>query len=98
MARTAPSASAPRKIDLLDHALYEGDPQPTYAWLRKHDPVYWDETNDLWAISRHADIVAISRDPERFSSAKGSRPNTNGSGSMIDNDDPRHIAFRHIFQ
>ncbi|MEZ4278578.1 MAG: cytochrome P450 [Myxococcota bacterium] len=92
------SSPAPRSIDLLDHALYEGDPQPTYAWLRQNEPVYWDETNELWGISRHADIVAISRDPERFSSAAGSRPNTNGSGSMIDNDDPKHIAFRRLFQ
>lgn len=90
--------TASRKLDLLDHALYEGDPQPVYRWLRNEAPVYWDETNSLWAISRHADIVAISRDPERFSSARGSRPNTNGSGSMIDNDDPKHIAYRHLFQ
>jgi len=92
------SQSASRSIDLLDHALYEGDPQPTYAWLRRNDPVHWDETNRIWGISRHADIVAISRDPDRFSSAKGSRPNTNGSGSMIDNDDPKHVAFRRLFQ
>jgi cytochrome P450 family 142 subfamily A polypeptide 1 len=92
------SKAVSRKIDLLDHALYEGDPQPTYAWLRQNEPVYWDETNRLWAISRHADIVAISRDPGRFSSAEGSRPNTNGSGSMIDNDDPKHVAFRQLFQ
>ncbi|MEZ4333233.1 MAG: cytochrome P450 [Myxococcota bacterium] len=90
--------ASPHPIDLLDHALYEGDPQPTYAWLRRKEPVYWDEINRLWAISRHADIVAISRDPKRFSSAQGSRPNTNGSGSMIDNDDPRHLAYRHLFQ
>ena len=64
------TATAPRSIDLLDHALYEGDPQPTYAWLRRNEPVYWDETNRLWGVSKHADIVAISRDPERFSSAR----------------------------
>ena len=86
------------KIDLLDRALYEGDPQPTYTWLRENAPVYWDETNEIWGISRHADIVAISRDPKHFSSAQGSRPNTPGSGSMIDNDDPKHVAFRRIFQ
>lgn len=85
-------------IDLLDRALYEGDPQSTYRWLRDNAPVYWDETNEIWGVSHHADIVSISRDPKRFSSAAGSRPNTPGSGSMIDNDDPKHVAFRRIFQ
>jgi cytochrome P450 family 142 subfamily A polypeptide 1 len=92
------SANASKTIDLLDRALYEGDPQPTYTWLRENAPVYWDETNEIWGISHHADIVEISRDPKRFSSAEGSRPNTGGSGSMIDSDDPRHLAFRRIFQ
>ena len=86
-----------RKIDLLDRALYENDPTDAYRWLREEAPVYWDETNAIWGISRHEDITKISRDPVRFSSAEGSRPNTVGSGSMIDNDDPRHLAFRRIF-
>ena len=92
------SAAEKNTIDLLDRAFYEGDPQPGYTWLRENAPVYWDETNEIWGISHHADIVAISRDPKRFSSAEGSRPNTSGSGSMIDSDDPRHVAFRRIFQ
>ncbi|MEM7412256.1 MAG: cytochrome P450 [Myxococcota bacterium] len=86
-----------RAIDLLDHHLYEGDPQETYTWLRNEAPVYWDATNELWGISRHADIVSMSRDPGRFSSGEGSRPNTPGSGSMIDSDDPKHLAYRRLF-
>jgi cytochrome P450 family 142 subfamily A polypeptide 1 len=89
--------SSHRSIDLLDRNLYEGDPEPTYAWLRSHAPVYWDETNQLWGISRYADIVAISRDTKLFSSAQGSRPNLPGDESMINQDDPRHQALRRIF-
>ncbi len=29
-----------RSIDLPDQALYEGDPDPSYAWLRANAPVY----------------------------------------------------------
>lgn len=86
-----------RSIDLLDRNLYEDDPEPTYAWLRNNAPVYWDETNQLWGISRHADVVAISRDTKLFSSAQGSRPNLPGDESMINQDDPRHQALRRIF-
>jgi cytochrome P450 family 142 subfamily A polypeptide 1 len=65
--------------------------------LRSHAPVYWDETNRLWGISRHADVVAVSRDTKLFSSALGSRPNLPGDESMINQDDPRHQALRRIF-
>ncbi len=96
-ARSEPQASGVEPIDLLDRALYEGDPEPTYAWLRRHAPVYWDETNRVWGISRHEDIVAISRNPALFSSAEGSRPNLPPDPSMINQDDPRHLARRRLF-
>jgi len=51
-------------IDLLDGDLYAGDPDPTYAWLRRHAPVYRDETNRLWGVSRYHDVVARRRDRE----------------------------------
>ena len=86
-----------RQIDLLSRELYEGDPDPTYAWMREHAPVYWDEANEIWGITRYEDVVRISRDPATFSSAQGSRPNIPGTGSMIDQDDPTHLAYRRLF-
>jgi len=97
MSESAPRTNPTHEIDLLDRRLYEEGPQETYAWLRANAPVYWDETNGLWGISRHEDVVAISRDTARFCSGEGSRPNTGSSGSMIDSDDPRHVAFRRVF-
>jgi cytochrome P450 family 142 subfamily A polypeptide 1 len=94
---TTTGAEGDPGIDLLARELYEGDPDPTYAWLRAHAPVYRDETNGLWGVSRHADLVAIERDTKRFSSAQGSRPNIDGDDSMINQDDPRHLALRRIF-
>ena len=46
-----------RQIDLLDGYLYAGDPDPTYTWLRDHAPVYRDETNGIWAVSRYHDVL-----------------------------------------
>ena len=48
-----------RVIDLLDGDFYAGDPYPTYEWLRDNSPVYRDEVNELWGISRHADVVHV---------------------------------------
>jgi len=84
------------RLDLLDGALYAGDPEPAYAWLREHAPVYWDEANELWAVSRHADVIAVETDPERFTSSRGFRPKLPSDASMIGKDDPEHLAQRRL--
>ena len=38
------------------------------AKLRREDPVHWDEKNEWWLITRHADLREVSREPARFSS------------------------------
>ena len=85
-----------RRIDLLDGYLYAGDPEPTYAWLRAHGPVYRDETNGIWGISRYRDVMAVETDAARYSSAHGSRPRLEDSSSMINMDDPAHHQFRQM--
>lgn len=84
------------QLDLLDGELYAGDPEPAYAWLREHAPAYWDEANGLWAVSRHADVVAVETDPELFTSSRGFRPKLPSDASMIGKDDPEHLAQRRV--
>lgn len=59
--------------DLRDPALYEaGVPWDLFAALRREDPVHWNPESDgagFWALTRHADIVAVSKNPALFSSA-----------------------------
>ena len=83
-------------IDLLDGAFYADDPFPAYAFLRDHAPLHRDERNGLWAVSRHADVKAISQDPDRFSSAGGSRPDTGALPMMIDTDGAEHRRRRRL--
>jgi len=83
-------------IDLLDGDFYAGDPYPTYVWLRENAPVYRDEVNELWGVSRHVDIVHASRHPELFCSGDGFRPKTPPDSSMISQDDPRHTRQRRL--
>jgi cholest-4-en-3-one 26-monooxygenase len=87
-------------VDLLDPQLYAGDPAPTYAWLRANAPVHFDPVNNLYGISRHADIVAIERHPALWTSAAGTRPMMTyelATESMIDVDNPRHAEQRGLF-
>ena len=63
----------PCPIDVLDPRFYD-DPWDAYRWLRRHSPIHWDERNELWVISRHADVSHISRNQELYSAAAGVRP------------------------
>jgi len=80
---------------LLDGQFYGGDPVEFYAWMRANAPVYYDEEAAVWGITLHEDILAISKDPDRFCSAQGSRPETESwVPSMINMDDPDHRRRR----
>ena len=81
-------------VDLLDGYMYAHDPYPVYAWLRENDPVYWDAKNEIWGISRHADVLAVEKNTDLYSSASGSRPKIEMSDSMINMDDPDHQRQR----
>ena len=45
------------------------DPYTYYGRLRDEDPVHWNESYELWVITRHADLVWLTRHHELFSSA-----------------------------
>ncbi|MGZ4684109.1 MAG: cytochrome P450, partial [Acidimicrobiales bacterium] len=62
-------------IDLLAETWGERVPHEEFDLLRAEDPVHWHpEPNDtgFWAVTRHEDVVAVSRDPETYSSEIGS--------------------------
>src|SRR5262245_22945648 len=45
------------------------DPYPYYGRLREEDPVHWNELYELWVITRHDDVVWMTRHHELFSNA-----------------------------
>jgi cytochrome P450 len=65
-------------IDLVDPGVYErgGMPHEQFGWLREHAPVFWHHGGTdrargwpgFWALTRHEDVVHVSRHPEIFSS------------------------------
>jgi cytochrome P450 family 142 subfamily A polypeptide 1 len=83
-------------INILDPELYQGDPYPTYAWLREHDPVHWDDRNQLWVISRFADVMKVSLNADVFCSGQGVRPGNSYDLSLIGLDEPRHLQQRRL--
>jgi cholest-4-en-3-one 26-monooxygenase len=61
-------------IDLLEDTWAKGVPLEQFERLRREAPVYWHPEEDgsgFWAVTRHADVVHVSRHPEIFSSELG---------------------------
>jgi cytochrome P450 len=75
---------------------WQDDPFPAYAELREHHPLHHDPERDLWFVSRHEDVLALIRTPERFSSAQGVVPNGFAPEvpTLITLDPPVHTAMR----
>jgi len=53
----------------LTSAHFFKDPYPLYHQLRAEAPVYWCEAWGAWVLTRYADVMAVLRDADRFSSA-----------------------------
>jgi cytochrome P450 family 142 subfamily A polypeptide 1 len=83
-------------IDLLAGAWYSREPHDTWTWMREHAPVYYDEKNDVWAITRYRDVLEIEKDPSTFSSRRSPRPHGDPLPMMISMDNPQHQRRRSI--
>jgi cytochrome P450 len=96
-------------LDIFSPDAYaaHGYPHAEWARLRREAPVFWyarNEVRPFWAITRHADVVAISRQPELFLNGPNSVdiPAEPGIGefdlppTIISMDPPRHGIYRQL--
>ena len=82
-------------IRLVDGAFYGGDgPHEGLRWMRENAPVYWDEAGQVWGITLHEDVFALSKDNATWRSSGGIRPDNPAMPYMIDMDDPDHRKRR----
>ena len=88
---------------LHDPQFHAGDPFPAFRRLRAEAPVYWHPTPGFWALTRHEDVVTVSRDPATFCSSRGillsdlDRPIIPRQ-SIIYIDPPEHAQYRKLVQ
>lgn len=85
-------------IDLLDGAWWARQPFELWTWMRENAPVYHDEANAVWGITRHADVLAVERNPTDFSSRRSPRPHGDPLPMMISMDNPAHHRRRSLVQ
>jgi cholest-4-en-3-one 26-monooxygenase len=92
--------------DLTDPARYARDGYPHAVWtrLRAEAPVAYFEPpgfEPFWAITRHADVLDLAKQPVRFSSAQGISLRPAGavippSEMVVMLDPPRHGPVRRV--
>lgn len=88
---------------LADPAFHAGNPFADFARLRRLSGFHRHEGPDFWAIARHEDVVAVSRDPETFCSSRGTllsdleRPIIPRQ-SILYIDPPEHVKYRKLVQ
>ena len=75
--------------NLVHPALYarHGYPHDVWTRLRAEDPVHWwDQTEGVpfWAVTKHADIVTVGKDPHTF---------INGPRLVIQHEPEREVQF-----
>jgi cholest-4-en-3-one 26-monooxygenase len=86
-------------VDLLDPEFYRSNPHDVWAWMRANEPVYRDERNGLWGITRYDDVMFVERRAELFPSHHAYRAIASSEESnMIAQDDPGHKRQRRLVQ
>lgn len=105
---TAVTPSTEDFADITSHDTYLDDfPHATFARLRAEDPVSWTTEADgsgFWAVTKHADVIEVSRDYNRFTASRGIRmermdpDELEARRSMMEFDPPEHTRLRRLVQ
>jgi cytochrome P450 len=93
------------QVDLENDVFAERVPHETFALLRREAPVYWYDWSGgrgFWCVTKHEDVVAVSKDTKTFSSAQGANLEDLDEDarvarqSMLETDPPNHSRLRSL--
>jgi cytochrome P450 len=94
------------RVDLTDPDLWQrGVPHEEFQRLRAEAPIAWSDHpsghRGFWVVTRHEDVVMVSRDPATFSSRNGvitlddlDPDQLDARRTMLEEDPPRHRELR----
>jgi cytochrome P450 len=105
----AVALETPESFNLVDPGDYarHGYPHAIWTRLRREDPVHrWERTGGIpfWAITKHADVIEISKQPDRFVNGKRlvishepeQRMQQIFPPTLIEMDPPKHGIYRQL--
>ena len=71
------------------------DPYRYYGQMRDEDPVHWNELYELWVITRHDDLVWMTRNHEQFSNAVMANDPRPAYPAILESDNEIYEYTRH---
>ena len=83
----------------------DGRSARAFRRLRREDPLPWYEgSGGAWCVLKHADVVAVSRDPRRFTSTRGIQIGLDSIAdrpaglprTILEMDPPEHNRYRKL--
>ncbi len=96
-------------LDIASPEHYErnGYPHPEWTHLRRHAPVFWyvrENVDPFWAITKHADIVELSKQPDAFVNSRRlavftnefDLPDPGTVRHLLNMDPPDHGRYRNV--
>jgi cytochrome P450 family 142 subfamily A polypeptide 1 len=83
-------------LNLLDGRWYADDAHAVWDEFRRESPLHHDPVGQVWGVFKHADVLAIEKDPKTFSSHRAPRPHGEHLPMMISMDDPEHQRRRSL--
>lgn len=94
--------------DIISHDTYvDGFPHAAFLRMRQAEPVAWVDEPDgigFWAVTKHADVIEVSRDYKRFSASRGIRieemapDELKARRTLMEMDPPEHTRLRRLVQ
>ena len=97
----------PATLDIIgaDHYATGGYPHDEWTWLRRNAPVFWydrDDVDPFWAITKHADIIELGKQPTIFLNAPRvavftkDLPPPEQVRHLLNMDPPDHAKYRRV--
>jgi cholest-4-en-3-one 26-monooxygenase len=99
----------PATLDIMTPEHYEqnGYPHREWTWLRRNSPVFWYQRPNVepfYAVTKHADIISIGKQPELFLNAPRLAvftqdlppPPEGQSRHLLNMDPPDHARYRRV--
>lgn len=92
-------------IEILANVPYRnGPPHEVYSWLRQNKPLFYQQVDDpimvgeSWVVTRHADVMSVSRDLDHFGNFAGHNLRNDHDKSVMTHllmeDRPKHTEMR----